>query len=91
MIEHSTSPPLRLLQAAAYVVVVAWGIKAAVPPPLGCPDSAAADLRYPSLSEVVNAPVPASQELGNYFDRGFCAHDLSGHIRCLGRGRLSTA
>ena len=29
MIEHSTSPPLRLLQAAAYVVVVAWGIKSA--------------------------------------------------------------
>lgn len=29
MIERSTSPPLRLLQSAAYVVVVAWGIKAA--------------------------------------------------------------
>ena len=32
MIERSTSPPLRLLQAAAYVVVVAWGIKAAAHP-----------------------------------------------------------
>jgi AI-2 transport protein TqsA len=29
MIESSSSRPLRLLQAAAYVVIVAWGIKAA--------------------------------------------------------------
>ena len=32
MIDRLDSPPLRLLQAAAYVVVVAWGIKAASHP-----------------------------------------------------------
>ncbi len=32
MIEHMTSSPLRLLQAGAYFVVVAWGIQAASHP-----------------------------------------------------------
>ena len=91
MIERSTSPPLRLLQSAAYVVVVAWGIKSA--------SHLLSVVLIALLLTYVILPFPKwlmrrfglRKSLAIILTVAFVAHHLSGHIRCLGRGRLSTA